>query len=115
MSLVQEIIAALSGSPTQNNRLLKLHTPLGADVLLAERLDGVEAVGPCAGAAPAGLRLVVHALSVNAHIDLKQLIGQPVLVELLTQASRTALRPWHGHITQAALVGSDGGDRKSVV
>jgi type VI secretion system secreted protein VgrG len=31
------------------------------------------------------------------------------LLELLTPQSRTALRPFHGHITQAALLGSDGG------
>jgi type VI secretion system secreted protein VgrG len=49
----------------------------------------------------------VFALAADAHIELKTLIGQPALIEL-EQADST-LRPWHGHITQAALVGSDGG------
>ena len=37
------------------------------------------------------------------------LIGQPALLELLTSQSRTALRPFYGHITRAELLGSDGG------
>jgi type VI secretion system secreted protein VgrG len=52
---------------------------------------------------------VVHALSTDAHLELKQLIGQPALLELLCQDSRSELRPWHGHVVAAALVGSDGG------
>lgn len=108
MNLLQEVLAALGGPFTQQQRLLKLHTPLGADVLLAERIDGIEAIGPSTQA-PTGARFVVHALSTNAHLDLGQLIGQPALIELLTAASRSALRPWHGHITHAALEGSDGG------
>jgi type VI secretion system secreted protein VgrG len=120
MSLYQQILTALTGSPTQNNRLLVLHTPLGRDVLVAERADVEEAIGPGSiGAssgsnaepesAVAGCRITVHALAADTHIELKSLIGQPALLELLTPQSRTALRPFHGHITQAALLGSDGG------
>lgn len=108
MNLLQEVLTALGGPFTQQQRLLKLHTPLGADALLAERIDGIEAIGPSAQA-PTGARFVVHALSSDAHLDLGRLIGQPALIELLTAASRSALRPWHGHITHAALEGSDGG------
>ncbi len=82
---------------------------LGPDVLLAERVQVDEAIGPGPAGAAAGFRLVVHALCTDTHLELKRLIGQPALVELLTQASRTQLRPWHGHITQAQLLGSDGG------
>jgi type VI secretion system secreted protein VgrG len=110
MKLIDELLSFLGGKPSQADRLIKLHTPLGADVLAAERLEAVEAVGPGDDEqAGAGFRLVVHALSTDAHIELKQLIGQPVLVELLTAQSRTELRPWHGHVTSAAMVGSDGG------
>ena len=120
MSLVHSLMALAAGGPLQHQRLLRLHTPLGPDVLVAERVDVDEAIAPHAvplpGAgeepddAPAtGLRLVVHALSVDAHLALEPLIGQPALVELLTPHSRTALRPWHGHITRAARLGSDGG------
>jgi type VI secretion system secreted protein VgrG len=120
MSLYQQILTALSGSPTQNNRLLVLHTPLGRDVLVAERADVEEAIGPGSTSASsgskaetesavAGCRITVHALAADTHIELKSLIGQPALLELLTPQSRTALRPFHGHITEAALLGSDGG------
>jgi type VI secretion system secreted protein VgrG len=108
-SLVQAALAALG--PTQNQRLLRLYTPLGPNVLLAERMQGVEAIGPQApdDAPHAGFRFEVLALSTNAHLQLKDLIGQPVRLDLLTQQSRTQLRPFHGHVTSFALVGSDGG------
>ena len=120
MNPVHSLLALAGAAPTQDNRLLELHTVLGADVLVAERVEIDEGIAPhpvaleAAGAgkddAPAtGYRIVVYALSVDAHIELKQLIGQPALVELLTSHSRTAWRPWHGHITRAAMVGSDGG------
>ena len=119
MSLYQQILTALAGAPTQNDRLLVLHTPLGRDVLVAERADIEEAIGPGAvdaddGTATAitptaGCRVTVHALAADTHIELKSLIGQPALLELLTSQSRTALRPFHGHITRAELLGSDGG------
>jgi len=109
MNVFEQVVAALSDAPTQDQRFVKLHTQLGRDVLVAERIEVVEAIGPTTDGARAGYRIVVHALSADAHIELKQLIGQPAQVELLTSQSRTELRPWHGHITEAAMVGSDGG------
>ena len=109
MNLFAQLLAAFSGAPTQNERLLVLHTPLGNDTLLAERAEIDECIGPQAGEAAAGFRIVVHALASDAHIELKSLIGQPVLLELLTAASRSELRPFHGHVTEATVVGSDGG------
>lgn len=108
-SVVQAVLAALG--PTQHQRLLRLHTPLGPNVLLAERMFGTETIAPRgSGVAPAaGFRLEVLALSTNAHLKLKDLIGQPVRLDLLTQQSRTALRPFHGHVSAFALLGSDGG------
>ncbi len=108
-SLVQAVLAALG--PSQNQRLLRLHTPLGPNVLLAERMQGTETIGPRApgSAASAGFKFEVLALSTNAHLQLKDLIGQPVRLDLLTQQSRTVLRPFHGHVTSFALLGSDGG------
>ncbi len=114
------LLAALAGPITQQSRLLRLHTPLGPDVLLAERVTVLEAVGPYAQSyaqsseaensqALTGFRLEVQALCIDTHLELKTLVGQPVLLELLTQASRIALRPFHGHVTQFALMGSDGG------
>jgi type VI secretion system secreted protein VgrG len=106
MSLYQQLLAALSGVPTQNERLLRLRTPLGAEVLLAEKLSLQEHIGPAPQTA-AGFRAEVFALAADTHIELKSLIGQPALLEL--ELADASLRPWHGHITQAALVGSDGG------
>lgn len=108
-SVVQAVLAALG--PTQHERLLRLHTPLGPNVLLAERLIGTETIGPRApGASPqAGFKFELLALSTNAHLRLKDLVGQPVRLELLTQQSRIAMRPFHGHVTAFALLGSDGG------
>jgi type VI secretion system secreted protein VgrG len=112
MSLYQAILAHLSALPTQNARLLRLHTPLGQDALVVENVEIDEAIGPLPGApdAPAaGTQIVVHALAGDAHLELKQLMGQPMLLELLTAHSTTELRPWHGHVTSFALLGSDGG------
>ncbi|WP_310567747.1 type VI secretion system Vgr family protein [Hydrogenophaga sp.] len=114
MSLYQSILAYLSALPTQNARLLRLHTPLGPDALVAERVEVDEAIGPQAHApegtaapAAAATQLVVHALAGDAHLELKSLIGQPVLLELLTADG--SLRPFSGHVTSFALLGSDGG------
>lgn len=135
--LLSSTLASLLGRHTQATRLIRLHTPLGTDALFAEDVELWEGLAPLAGpalgdsnwsaldatpdttgpwafAAPlgpvrSGLRLVVHAFSDDAHLELKQLIGQPALLELLCQDSRTQLRPWHGHVVSAALVGSDGG------
>src|SRR5690606_34359197 len=63
------VLNALSGGPKQFDRLLRLHTPLGADVLVAESLDGVESLAPAIDRIT-GFRLELTALSVDAHIDI---------------------------------------------
>ncbi|WP_284618494.1 type VI secretion system Vgr family protein [Aquabacterium humicola] len=103
-------VASALGPHGQRDRLLRLHTTLGPGVLLPERVRIDEAVGPAGEeSAPAGLRMQIDALATDAHLELKRLIGRPLLLELLTQASRTDLRPWHGHVTDVQLLGSDGG------
>ena len=112
MSLYQDILAYFSALPTQNARLLRLHTPLGKDALVVERVEIDEAIGPlpvAPDAPAAATQLVIHVLAGDAHLELKQLMGQPVLLELLTAHSTTELRPWSGHVTSFALLGSDGG------
>lgn len=102
--------------PGQATRLLKLHTPLGAGVLVPERVDGSEVMIPRAVAGEAGeagdheaagFRLRVQAVSARAGLDLAALLGQPVRVDLLLAGG--AQRPFHGHATQVRLLGSDGG------
>jgi type VI secretion system VgrG family protein len=87
---------------TQDTRLLRLSTPLGADALLVERLEGKEGLSE-------GFRFDLDLLSTDAHLDLEVLIGQPVLLEILTQHSRSSLRSLHGHCTAFARLSSDGG------
>ncbi|MED5618041.1 type VI secretion system Vgr family protein [Ideonella sp. BN130291] len=109
MDLVQQILDALGlAGPGQHERLLRLHTPLGPDVLLAERAEVVEGIGP-GSADHAGFSVRVTALSTDPALDFDELIGQPMLLELLTADSRTDLRPWHGHVTRFSQLGSDGG------
>ncbi len=93
---------ALSDDLTQENRILRLTTPLGADRLVAECLRGEEALSR-------PYQLTVAALSADAAISLKSLLGQPVLLELMTAASRDQLRPFHGHVTALRMLGADGG------
>lgn len=109
-----------SWGPNQHTRLLRLHTPLGADALLAERATLVETLLPGEGWRPnlapqpgtpvptAGFGLSMLALSTRADLSGADLIGQPVLLELLT-AHHGALRPFHGHVTRFELLGADGG------
>jgi type VI secretion system VgrG family protein len=92
----------LLDSLTQENRILRLTTPLGPESLVAECLRGEEALSQPYG-------LTVTALSSDAAIALKSLLGQPALLELMTAASRDQLRPFHGHVTAARMLGADGG------
>lgn len=102
------LLAELSSlGERQHTRLLRLHTPLGPDVLMAERAEITQAIGPANGGEPDRIELL--ALSRNAHLQAHDLLGQPVLLELLTSQSRSALRPFHGHVTEFRLLGSDGG------
>lgn len=96
----QTVLAALTGF-TQSSRLLRLHTPLGGDVLLAESLHGEEGID-------SGFRLQVSGLSLDASLRLKSLLGQPALVEL-QGAPGEAMRNFHGHVTAAELCGANGG------
>ncbi|SEN76241.1 hypothetical protein SAMN05428959_1031, partial [Duganella sp. CF517] len=73
--------SALLAGFSQSTRILKLTTPLGADVLLAECVRGEEGIAT-------GFSFKIAALSTDAAISLKSLIGQPVLLELMTAASR---------------------------
>src|SRR5690606_16045048 len=107
MDVLAGVLTALVGGPGQHDRLLRLHTPLGPEVLVAESLDAHEAVGPSPDGVT-GYRLALTALSVDAHIDLAELLGQPVLLELLTDVAGVH-RPFHGHVTAFERIGSNGG------
>lgn len=56
-------------------------------------------------------RLEITALSDDAHIPLKALMGQPVTLRLQTALDREQPRLWHGHATAARFLGANGGWR----
>jgi type VI secretion system secreted protein VgrG len=112
---MSDLIPAL----TQAHRLLRLHTPLGENILLAETLKGLEGISghtsvPADSLAEGftGFCLQLDALSLEPHLELKALIGQPVLLEIQTDQNRQdsvlGLRPLHGHVTRAVYLGSWG-------
>ena len=98
-----ELANLLRASFSQADRLLRLETPLGPNALLPEKVNVAEHID--AG----GFRVELTALSDNADIDSAKLLGQPVRLDLLTQQSRSALRPFHGHVTRFEQVGANGG------
>jgi type VI secretion system secreted protein VgrG len=91
---------------TQHTRLIRLATPLGED-LLAECVRGEEAIGQ-------GFSFKIDALCTDAHLELKRLIGQPALLQLLTTIG-DKLRPFHGYITAAEISGANGGFARYVL
>ena len=101
-TLVSAVLDELTGRFTQHGRILRLSTAAGHEALLAESLRGEEEIDQ-------GFRFQVAALSLDAAIPLKSLVGQPVLLELLTSAGPAQLRPFHGHVTAAELTGANGG------
>ncbi len=100
-SLAAAVLDGLAGRFVQHRRVLKLSTPLGEDALLAESLRGSEGLSE-------GFRLEVGALSLDAALPLKRLIGQPVLLELLTDGADRP-RLFHGHVTSVEAGGANGG------
>lgn len=97
---ITSTLAALFTSYTQNTRLLRLSTPLGSDTLLAESVHGEEGLS-------SGFSFTITALSLDAHLSLRSLLGQAVLLELLT--SDNSCRPFHGHVTTVEQSGANGG------
>lgn len=87
---------------TQDTRLLRLTTPLGSNKLLVECVHAEERLSNT-------FCIELTALSTDAHIPLKSLLGTPALVELLTASSAMNWRPFHGYITSVRCVGANGG------
>ena len=96
-----EQAVSLLGRFTQATRLLRLTTPLGGDQLLAECVRGEESISE-------GFTFSISALSPDAGISLRSLLGQPVLLELLTVHGGQP-RPFHGYLTAVELNGANGG------
>ncbi|MCA8077047.1 type VI secretion system Vgr family protein [Burkholderia cepacia] len=96
----QDIVAAIRGGLIQNERLVKLDTPLGPDVLLPQRVAGWSRIGR-------HFEFTLDVQSTNSNIKLKQLIGQPVTLWL--QQSNQSYLPRHGYVYSVRRLGSEGG------
>ncbi|MET3130296.1 type VI secretion system secreted protein VgrG [Oxalobacteraceae bacterium GrIS 1.11] len=84
---------------SQDNRLIKLDTPLGPDILLPQRVIAHEKLGRT-------YRYTVDCLSLERDIELKKLIAQPVT--LWVQQTDRGYLPVHGYVHTIKKLGSDG-------
>lgn len=96
---LNDLIQSVSRGLVQNNRILKLDTPLGKDVLLPLRLVGHSRIGRNYG-------FKVDTVSTASQIELKQLIAQPVT--LWMQQTDQSYLPHHGYVHTASRLGADG-------
>ncbi|OXI91532.1 Rhs element Vgr protein [Burkholderia sp. AU31652] len=97
---VQNLAAALRGGLIQQDRLLKLDTPLGANALTVLRAVGRSTIGR-------DYAFTLDVVSPDNAIELKKLIAQPVTL-WLSQVNGQ-YRPIHGYIYTARQLGVDGG------
>jgi type VI secretion system secreted protein VgrG len=98
-----DIYDAIQRGVLQRDRLLKLDTPLGADVLIPLRAQGWAKIGR-------DYRWIVDAVSIRRNIPLLSLMHQPVTLWLQTaeSSSRSSYRPIHGFVHRISVLGSDG-------
>ena len=96
----QDIIGAIAGGLVQSDRLLKLDTPLGSNVLVPQRVVGHSRIGR-------HYEFTVDVVSTSATVELKTLVGQPVAL-WFQQTDRSYL-PYHGYVHMVRRLGSDSG------
>ncbi|WP_176051067.1 type VI secretion system Vgr family protein [Burkholderia sp. BCC1644] len=97
---MQNTIAALRGGLLQQDRLLKLDTPLGGDVLTVQRAVGHSRIGRA-------YEFTLDVLSTEGDLELKKLIAQPVT--LWIEQGNRSYRPINGYVHTARRLGADGG------
>ncbi|PLK50139.1 type VI secretion system Vgr family protein [Uliginosibacterium sp. TH139] len=86
---------------SQRARLISVTTALPDDLFVAERFMGSEGVSEVSC-------FDIDCLSSNAHISLKDVLGEHISLKLLLADGR-ANRQWHGYISMVAPLGADGG------
>ncbi|WP_175871922.1 type VI secretion system tip protein VgrG [Burkholderia sp. BCC0397] len=96
----QALRSALLAGPVQHERLVKLDTPLGPNVLLPQRVSGRSRLGR-------HFEFTVDTVSVSDNVELKKLIAQPVT--LWIQQADQSYAPHHGYVHAARRLGSDSG------
>ncbi|MDO6388421.1 type VI secretion system Vgr family protein [Uliginosibacterium sp. 31-12] len=87
-------------SLSQHARLLTLVCPLPEASLLVEQMRGREAVSE-------DFQFEIQCLASSAHLELKALIGEELTLRVLLADGRSS-RSWHGLVTAATQLGSDG-------
>lgn len=88
---------------TQNRPLrmnLNFADGLSSDILMPQRIDGVEAICD-------GIEMRIYCVSLNARLPLKTLIGVPVELQIVTDSGQ--LRSYCGIVAEATQGESDGG------
>lgn len=96
---VQNLAAALRGGPIQQDRLLKLDTPLGPNALVVQRAVDHSTSGR-------DYIFTLDVVSLDSTIELKELIAQPVT--LWIQQASGGYRSIHGYVHTARRLGADG-------
>lgn len=99
-----DVYDAIQRGVIQRERLLKLDTPLGQDVLIPLRAQGWAKIGR-------DYRWTVDAVSIRNNISLLSLMHQPVTLWIQQTAvsfSDMSYRPIHGFIHRISMLGSDG-------
>ena len=94
----QDIIGAITGGLVQSDRLLKLESSLGSNILLPQRVVGYSRIGR-------HYAFTADVVSTSATIELKTLIAQPVTL-WIRQTDRS-YQPHHGYVHTARRLGSD--------
>ncbi|MCA7953489.1 type VI secretion system tip protein VgrG [Burkholderia seminalis] len=95
-----DIGAALRGGLLQQDRLLKLDTPLGGNALAVQRAVGRSRIGR-------DYSFTLDVVSSNDSLELKKLIAQPAT--LWIRLGNSAYRPVSGYIYTARRLGANGG------
>ncbi|MET3228914.1 UNVERIFIED_ORG: type VI secretion system secreted protein VgrG [Burkholderia sp. 1263] len=96
----QDIIGAITGGLIQSDRLLKLDTALGNNVLVPQRVVGHSRIGR-------HFEFTVDVVSTSDTVELKTLIAQPVT--LWVQQTDRSYLPHHGYVHTVRRLGSDTG------
>jgi type VI secretion system secreted protein VgrG len=95
----QDLISSITSGVSQVDRLLKLDTPAGQDVLLPLRVAGKSRLGR-------NFDYTVDIASLNGTLELKSLIAKPVTL-WVQQADKSYL-PFNGLVYAARKLGADG-------
>ena len=96
----QNIIGVTGGGLSQQDRLLKLDTPAGNNVLLPQRAIGRSRIGR-------DFTWTIDVVSTSGDVQLKTLIAQPLT--LWVQQTDHSYHPHHAYVHTARRLGADGG------